>query len=49
MAISLIKEKTPNLLSKSTFNFVGSGQLEEELTEYINKKGLKNGHWRKPF
>ncbi len=42
MAISLIKEKTPDLLSKSTFNFVGSGQLEEELTEYINKKNLNN-------
>ena len=42
MAISLIKEKTPDLLSKSAFNFVGSGQLEEELTEYINKKNLNN-------
>ena len=41
-AISLIKEKKPYLLSQSTFNFVGSGQLEKELTEYINKKNLNN-------
>ena len=37
MAINLIKE-TPDLLSQSKFNFVGSGQLKEELTDYINKK-----------
>ena len=42
MAINLIKEKTPDLLSQSKFNFVGSGQLKEELTDYINKKNLTN-------
>ena len=42
MAINLIKETTPHLLSQFTFNFVGSGQLEEELIKYVHKKKLNN-------